>query len=431
MRLTNSVILAFLFTASIAFSKSAKAGEGSSVGNGGDVVVCRDSQQTILSVELLDFYEARVLRNLKLDLGSANLTTEQKLEYVTARWDRLDQNFVTYEVRYDGREFLKDAKYLSGVKLTDVPDSQHIAIPANCSIEQVAIQKTPDFPEESIFTVNKDLWDRMNADNQAGLVLHEVIYRYMLSHRKSTTTISSSVATRYLAGYASSERFATMSLPEYFELLNRLQHFDSVAVHYNRYLVDHPIVLFPNGQVSFGWVSGTYHKAIQIGGYCGTEIQNAATASHYENGMPELVTARPVGRRPAVVQGALLGDSCMSYYGSVKANFDFLFHPSGWLTGGFLLAPGQILVGKVKIELAPTSPIIYSPTKFGYFYERTGLPVTDDDVTFFPSGTLRSGILNRNVKLPDSQNKTALYKKGTKLFFNEVGQVVGGQSKIP
>ena len=43
---------------------------GDERGNGGDAVVCRDQVGKITKVELLDYYEARVMRNIQIDLGS-------------------------------------------------------------------------------------------------------------------------------------------------------------------------------------------------------------------------------------------------------------------------------------------------------------------------------------------------------------------------
>ena len=41
---------------------------GQEVGNGGNVVVCRDANQKITTVELLDYYEARTELGLAIDL---------------------------------------------------------------------------------------------------------------------------------------------------------------------------------------------------------------------------------------------------------------------------------------------------------------------------------------------------------------------------
>src|SRR4051794_27132981 len=49
-------------------------------GNGGDAVVCRDHDDKIISVELLDFFEARNMRGIYLDLGDDSLSVDQKVQ---------------------------------------------------------------------------------------------------------------------------------------------------------------------------------------------------------------------------------------------------------------------------------------------------------------------------------------------------------------
>lgn len=64
--------------------------------------------------------------------------------------------------------------------MPDIQDSLVRVFPRGCKIEQIAIQKEPAFPEDKRFTVSKDLWDLLDEDNKAGLVLHEIIYREAL-----------------------------------------------------------------------------------------------------------------------------------------------------------------------------------------------------------------------------------------------------------
>ncbi len=46
-------------------------------GNGGNAVVCRNGGNSITSIELLDFYEARVLRQIKLKLETGSLNFKE------------------------------------------------------------------------------------------------------------------------------------------------------------------------------------------------------------------------------------------------------------------------------------------------------------------------------------------------------------------
>jgi hypothetical protein len=60
-------------------------GEGTVlVGNGGDVIVCKDAVGSILSVELLDFYEIDKVNSFPVDINPA-LTQEEALDELLSR----------------------------------------------------------------------------------------------------------------------------------------------------------------------------------------------------------------------------------------------------------------------------------------------------------------------------------------------------------
>lgn len=160
------------------------------VGNGGDVVVCRDGSGAIASVELLDFYEARVIRGFTIDLGAPTLPVAQKVQTAIGRMSGLAP-LKTKQLLSWAADFEKEAIRLADVTLIDVPDSAHIVVPNNCRIEQIAIQRDPEFDTDKRYTINKDIWDRLDADNQAGLIIHEVLYREFKKLK------SNSMSTRY------------------------------------------------------------------------------------------------------------------------------------------------------------------------------------------------------------------------------------------
>ncbi len=59
--------------------------------------------------------------------------------------------------------------------LQDIPDSQHLVLPIGCNIQQLAIQERQ--ADGSVrYTIDRRLWNRLDTGNQAGLILHEMIY---------------------------------------------------------------------------------------------------------------------------------------------------------------------------------------------------------------------------------------------------------------
>ncbi|MEQ1876695.1 MAG: hypothetical protein ABL958_08615 [Bdellovibrionia bacterium] len=202
------LITIFILTA---ISFSARAGH--EVGNGGDVVVCRAPNRNVTSIELLDYYEARTLRKIYYSLGPKELSVEEKLELGIKRLESL--SFMTAaKFRGKAKDFEKNAVFLSGIVLVDVPDSAHVAVPKGCGIEQIVVQKNPQFPEDKSYIVNKDLWDLLDTDNRAGLILHEVIYwdAKDSEHRNS-------IATRYFNSYLTADKFKNFSVRSYIDWL--------------------------------------------------------------------------------------------------------------------------------------------------------------------------------------------------------------------
>ncbi len=142
------------------------------VGNGGNVVFCNSGR---ISIEMLDYYEARILRGMNVDVDKAGDPINIANQVVRRLLVASPLRRIAYEKYVNS--FMNEARFVSGVELVTVPDSDHIFLPDNCKIVQIAIQKEPEFPEDGRYVVNKDLWDNMDAASKAGLILHEVIYR--------------------------------------------------------------------------------------------------------------------------------------------------------------------------------------------------------------------------------------------------------------
>jgi hypothetical protein len=192
------------------------------VGNGGDAVVCRNNQGDITSVELLDYYEARVMRGIEVNLGDESLTVEEKVELVLKRLEkRAPIRFKTYKNLLD--QFYKESKFISGVHLVDIPDSENVILGKGCVVEQLAIQQQPIFDEDPRYLINKDLWDLMSSDHQAGLILHEVIY-YEAIHQENDPHHNSKLI-RYYNSFISSELVSKSTNKVFYENLQKSKLF--------------------------------------------------------------------------------------------------------------------------------------------------------------------------------------------------------------
>lgn len=214
----STMVFAMAFCSTIALAGA--GGGASDGGNGGDAVVCRDADGSITSAELLDFYEGRVVHKKQIDLGDKSLDYREKISLAL---DRLAKQSPNRAGKFGNlaETFESEANYLSDVSLVDVPDSNHIALKRGCAIEQLVIMKEPKFAEDRRYTINKDIWDRLDNDNKAGMVLHELFYREALEHGHAN-----SVGARYLNSLLCSSKFESMTQREFIDVLQRLMYPD-------------------------------------------------------------------------------------------------------------------------------------------------------------------------------------------------------------
>lgn len=154
--------------------------DGDQHGNGGGGVICRSEHGKILTVKTLDVYEAE-LRQIPLEFGPKSDKPLVVVDYLLKRMAKRDP--IQAEVyRKKAKEFFnpKVTRFLKDVELPFTEDTGAITLLKGCKIEQIILQRQPQVPEDHLHTVNEDLWRRLDANNQAALILHEVIYREWL-----------------------------------------------------------------------------------------------------------------------------------------------------------------------------------------------------------------------------------------------------------
>ncbi len=184
-------------------------------GNGGDVVVCI-ADGRIQSVQFLDLYEAKTLRKIQYNLGDKNLSVQAKIELALTRLHLFSPvRGETYLAQSEA--FFGEALFLKGVKLDDVPDAGYLALPVGCNIEQIVIQQEPRFPGDPRYTVSQDLWDFLDNDSKAALILHEVIYREAISYGHTY-----SIATRYFNSLIFGDQLKNLTMKGFVDRLYML-----------------------------------------------------------------------------------------------------------------------------------------------------------------------------------------------------------------
>lgn len=391
-------------------SSFAQAGDGggNGPGNGGDAVVWRNANGKIKKAVLLDFFEAEG-RGIKYDLGGPELDVMAKVNLALSRLERLDP-VRAKEYRESADGFFENAKMLNNVNLTDINDSLENMVPNGAAIEQLAIREYPRFKEDKLYTINNDIFDAMDADNKAGLILHEITYgeaRDYYGHDNSRLA-------RYANSYLASAKFKSMSMKEYLAFRETVMMPDIA-------------VLFPNGAYAYcghgseleydknmdAWRCSKYHtnresRAMINGRQIGVSGDDVGGVYFYENGqlasgiLSETVSVQSQGKEIPCRWESLIE-----------------FYKNGTLRHCSLAKDTSINVHGVNLLFSSTVEV--SNSYPGYESYEGGT------VFFHENGELMYGVLSEDADVIFTiQNKQVSFAKGTHVDFYENGNLASG-----
>ena len=189
-----------------------QAEDGKEIGNGGDVVTCRDAQgnpkpNAELNGHWIMLYDSFRARSRGFQVQIPGSTLEEKHQNLIARLRTLGSSAVVdiskeLEIYFDRKNFKK------GHILPDIPDSMEEDLPVGCKLEQVAINKEPRFPEDRVYTVNEDLLLSLSLDDQALTPFHEVWQRFSRRNKKFKVD---AYDTQYYVGRLGADRLSDLS----------------------------------------------------------------------------------------------------------------------------------------------------------------------------------------------------------------------------
>ena len=215
----------YLILCSLLLTATAFAGKEG--GNGGDVLVCKDENKKITSIELLDFYEARVKGRIKgIYLGDDSLSFTEKVHYAIDRLEKLDQRRAKkYRDRFE--VFFNEDQFGWADRLVNIDDTGSLGIPQHCEIEQIATQEEPSLPGDKRILIVEKYWNLLDSNNKAGLVLHELIYSEAMDLRQAYLNRpegaihlhSNSKKVRYFNSIIGSHDFNDMNYSEYYDVV--------------------------------------------------------------------------------------------------------------------------------------------------------------------------------------------------------------------
>jgi hypothetical protein len=157
-------------------------------GNGGYSIVCRDNEGPIVSAELLDIYEGKIIyrRNYSLDQKS----DAEILKSVFAKLT--DYSKFSTKLKKEISLIEKNLIMIpEGNELEPTDDAFPPIKKKGCKFEQVA-----NYTNAGEVLVSQEIYDHLDNLNRAALVIHEAIYSM---RRKSVGDKNSQITRRFVA----------------------------------------------------------------------------------------------------------------------------------------------------------------------------------------------------------------------------------------
>lgn len=163
-------------------------------GNGGYAVVCRDNGGPIVSAELLDIYEGRILykRTYTQDKIHPSAIVASVIERVK------DYRYFQEKLKKEITLLEKNLIYIpEGNELEPTEDAFPPIKKKGCEFEQVA-----NYTDNGELLVSEEIFERFDSVNRAALIIHEAVYSM---RRKSAGDTNSQTTRRLVAQLLSTE----------------------------------------------------------------------------------------------------------------------------------------------------------------------------------------------------------------------------------
>jgi hypothetical protein len=218
-------LLSFLITISMTVSTLTFA--GNEVGNGGDLLKCPNSPNV-----LFDFKETSI-NKVTLLLESAKgeeFKDEYKLaEKIIKRLEALAPR-IYKKYSNDLLTFKTRTRFIEGEVFRDILDTKHVSLPKDCELLQVATQQVDPLSKDTIISINKDLYSKLDTPNKAGLILHEIIYEHFkffsdenhVNENSKPYSEQNSVKVRMFNRYLHSKEIKTHNEKQFHDFFERL-----------------------------------------------------------------------------------------------------------------------------------------------------------------------------------------------------------------
>lgn len=180
-------------------------------GNGGVTLQCDGHH-----LQVLDLYESSTRFNLPIVFAQA----DDEFAKATKLIDRLASMDPSRAALYQSwlQSFKSESQFVSGT-FAKTPDLGLVVIPDGCTVEQAVVQQQPSVVNAFRYLINQKLWNELDADNKAALIVHELIYREFIT---TPTQEFSSERIRYFNAFINAGLPGMNSLSAYLDRLQEL-----------------------------------------------------------------------------------------------------------------------------------------------------------------------------------------------------------------
>jgi len=184
----------------LAMILSPQAFAGGVSDGGGDAVVCKDESGKVVSAELFDLFESRVLYNFKAinqdhqDPLQTALAAAKKIDFGGAASDPtvISKGNMSLNLNQRASDFVQVyTRYINqnlqilppGVGLKPIDDENNLIIPTSCDPMQLAHYEDNT---DKIYA-SGDIWKFLSATHKAGLLVHEALYKKLRMNGETTS----------------------------------------------------------------------------------------------------------------------------------------------------------------------------------------------------------------------------------------------------
>lgn len=210
----KKILLSFVLVFNV-FSKT-------EVGNGGGVWTCRNDDDSIRWIQLVDFFEGEVEFGLKIYDQYAGMSKSEIINSILEFSGEIDPNFEGVLSRYlsiveESLEFKNSELEVIDDSLYRIRPSRMTCVSGNVNYEQLA-----NYTTDGRILIS-DLYDSdlLSETDKAGLLIHEAIYLFLRESRGETNSVNTRKVLAYLFSDESAQNVMDV-LVNYFNL-NRIE----------------------------------------------------------------------------------------------------------------------------------------------------------------------------------------------------------------